>query len=209
MLQRLLLPIFAIMILTSSIAQAAQICVVLDTPASSFAAPEKVYKAVQDSLDKMFANSRSEIMPISETDAYVQLYREQHGQAYDSDNGVITSTGKRYLSLNPEDLVNIANHFNSDYLIYIRVTSSAPDTTYGFLTVGKKVNVILDFRVWSTAKNDFVYLNRYITSGSSNAFYIGSGSSSKAVDDALNKGLKQVQEDSKIINEKIAVEARS
>ena len=64
------------------------------------------------------------------------------------------------------------------------------------MTGGQKVNVVLDFRIWSKKKDDYVYLKRYTTTGSSNTFYVGGfGSSGKAVDDGLKKSLKQVEKD--------------
>ena len=174
--------------------------VILDTPAGNFAEPEKVYTTVQESLDVIFKNATQfEIMPVSECDAYVQIYREENGLAatYDDTN---YSTAQRDLTFKKEDLAKMAKHFNSDYLVYIRVSTTNPRRTGGVFTSGQKVNVITDFRIWSTAKNDFSYMARKTTTGSSDTVNIsifgrGSGSAEHAVEKGLKKGLEEVEKD--------------
>ena len=185
---------------TESVSAPFKISVILDTPAASFAEPEKIYKTVDTSLKKIFSeDSKYQLQPLGDTDAYVQLYREEKEQATTVDNGIVTTNGERDLSLHKDDLINISEHFGSDYMIYIRVTNSIPKFTGGFFTAGQKVNVILDFRVWSSIKNDFVYLKRHMTTGSSTSIYIGMGSSSRAIDRGLKKGLKEIEKDAQQI----------
>ena len=201
--------IAAILFITSSTAKMADIhsdneadskiikvSVILDTPSSSFASPEKIYKTVDSSLSKIFQNnSKYDIQSLGDTDAYVQLYREDKNRAATVDNGIITSSGERDLSLTREDLPELCSHFESDYMIYIRVANSTPTLTGSVFSAGQKVNVTLDFRIWSVAKNDFVYLKRYVTTGSSSSFYIGMGSSVRAINKALKKGLSEIEKD--------------
>ena len=174
--------------------------VILDTPAGNFSEPEKVYTTAQASLDVIFKNATQfEIMDVSECDSYVQIYREENGLAatYDDTN---YSTAQRDLTFKKEDLAKMAKHLNSNYLVYIRVSTTNPRSTGGVFTSGQKVNVITDFRIWSNAKNDFVYLKRATTTGSSNtvnigAFGHGSGSAEHAVEKGLKKGLQEVEKD--------------
>ena len=60
-------------------AYAAKVAVVLDAPTGTFTEPEKVYQMVQESLGKILQNSSAyEILPPSDTENYVQIYREEH-----------------------------------------------------------------------------------------------------------------------------------
>ena len=56
----------------NSQAAAYNVAVILDTPAGMFSDPEKVYETVQTSLDNIFGTSY-EIMPLGESDSYVQI----------------------------------------------------------------------------------------------------------------------------------------
>ena len=94
----------------------------------------------------------------------------------------------------------MCSHFNTDYLVYIRVSTTNPRSTGGVFTSGQKVNVITDFRIWSRAKNDFVYLKRATTTGSSNTVNVsifgrGSGSAEHAVEKGLKKCMQQIEKD--------------
>lgn len=90
----------------------------------------------------------------------------------------------------------ICKHFGADYVIYMRMTNSMPRYYGGFWTAGQKVNVVLDFRIWSDKKEDYVYAKRTTTTGSSNTFYVGGmGSSSHAVEKGLKKGLQEIEKD--------------
>ena len=172
------------------------VTVILDTPSGYFSEPEKVYETIQESLNNIFQNSsRYKIMPMSESDSYLQIYREEHDLAGASENGY-GAVANRDLSLKKENVNEICKHFGSDYLIYTRVTNSMPRISVGFMSAGQKVNVILDFRVWSDKKGDYVYTKRITSTGSSNTFYTGGiGSASHAVEKGLKKGLKEVEKD--------------
>ena len=128
------------------------VAVVLDTPGGMFSEPEKVYETIKESLDNIFKDSdKYHILPIGDTDAYVQIYREEHDLSASMDTGYVT-VDRRDLSLKKENINEICKHFDADYVIYTRVTSSAPRVSVGFMSAGQKVNVTLDFRVWSDKK---------------------------------------------------------
>ncbi len=181
----------------NSQASAAKVAVVLDAPTGTFTEPEKIYKHVHDLLDKILQDSSGyEILLPSDTESYVQVYREE--------NDMISSTGADEGEhdeqwFKKKDIDNICKHFGGNYLIYIRITSTAPKTSIGWFTSSKKINVVTDFRVWSNSKKDFVYMKRATTTGSSTTIY-GEGSSSRALEKGLKKGLQEIEKDaSKIL----------
>ncbi len=185
-----------IMFAANSQAHATSVSVVLDTPSGYFAEPEKVYQTVQTSLDTIFGNSPEfEVRSVSECDAYVQIYREELNRTdnWDSSYG---GDNQRDLSLKKEDVAKIADHFGDDYLIYVRVSSTAPRYTGGMFSSGQKVNVTLDFRIWSREKRDLVYTKRAITTGKSNTIYFaGGGSTEHAIEKGLKKGLQDIEKE--------------
>ena len=72
-----------------------------------------------------------------------------------------------------------------------------PRFSGGFMSASQKVNVTLDFRIWSDKKADFVYTKRAMTTGTSTTVYVGGmGSSSHAIEKGLKKGLKEIEKDS-------------
>ena len=174
--------------------------VILDTPAGNFAEPEKVYTTTQASLDVIFKDATQfDIMDVSECDSYVQIYREENGLAATYDDTHL-ATAERDLTFKKDDLAKMTNHLNTNYLVYIRVSTTNPRSTGGVFTSGQKVNVITDFRIWSRAKNDFVYLKRATTTGSSNTVNIsvfgrGSGSAEHAVEKGLKKCMQEIEKD--------------
>ena len=183
----------------NSQAQAAKVVILLDAPTGTFTEPEKVYSLVETSLGKILGNSSDyEILPPSDTENYIQIYREEHD--------MISSTGadegqhdEKWFK--KEDINNICNHFEGNYVIYIRVTSTAPKHSMGLFSQSSKMNVVTDFRVWSNVKKDFAYMKRATTQGTSTAIYMGSGSSSRALEKALNKGLQEIEKDASKIRE--------
>ena len=181
---------------TGADVQATQVAVLLDTPSGYFAEPEKVYESIQNTLNNIFkGSSLYKVQPLGETDAYLQIYREEHDLANNMENGYMTVAG-RDLSLKKENVNELCKSLGADYVIYTRVTNSMPRYTGGFWSAGQKVNVVLDFRVWSNKKEDYVYTKRTTTTGSSSTFYVGGvGSSSHAVEDGLKKGLQEVEKD--------------
>ena len=173
-----------------------KVAVVLDTPGGMFSEPEKVYETLQQSLDTIFqGTSQYQILPIGETDSYVQIYREEN----DLTATVETPMGGTYTRnemLKKEDIETICKHFDADYMIYVKVSSSTPRFSGGFMSASQKVNVTLDFRVWSNKKSDFAYTKRAMTTGTSTTVYAGGfGSSSHAVEKGLKKGLKEIEKD--------------
>ena len=198
-----LLCMTAVILLSAhSQAYAAKIVVVLDAPTGTFTEPEKVYSLVETSLGKILQNnSEYEIIPPSDTENYVQIYREEHD--------MIMSTGADEGShdekwLKKEDINNICNHFGGNYMVYVRVTSTAPKHSIGLFSQSAKTNVVTDFRVWSNSKKDFSYMKRATTQGSSTAIYMGTGSSMRALEKALNKGLQEIEKDAAKIREAVA-----
>lgn len=173
------------------------VAVVLDTPGGMFSEPEKVYTTVQESLDNIFKGSAQyKILPIGETDSYVQIYREENNLTVNMDTE-ITGVAQRDLSLKKTDINKICKHFEANYIVYTRVTSTAPRVSIGFMSAGQKVNVTLDFRIYSDKKADFVYMKRAMTTGSSKTIYAGGmGSSSRAVEKGLKKALEEIEKDS-------------
>ena len=188
-----------IVVAVTSQAYAAKVTVVLDAPTGTFTEPEKVYQLVQETLGKILQNSSSyEILPPSDTENYVQIYREEHD--------MIMSTGADEGAheekwLKKEDLNNICTHFGGDYLIYVRVTSTAPKVSVGLFSNSQKMNVLTDFRVWDNVKKDFSYMKRANAQGSSTAIYAGMGSSSRALEKGLKKGLQEIEKDASKIRE--------
>ena len=181
---------------------AAKVVIVLDAPTGTFTEPEKVYTMVETSLGKILGNSSDyEILPFSDTENFVQIYREEHD--------MIMSTGAdegqhEEKWLKKDDLNNICTHFGGNYLVYIRVTSTAPKHSAGLFSQSSKMNVVTDFRVWSNVKKDFSYMKRATAQGTSTAIYMGSGSSGRALEKGLTKGLQEIEKDSAKIREAMA-----
>ena len=192
--------IFSVLCMTAVIlftahsqASAAKVVVLLDAPTGTFTEPEKVYAMVETTLGKILQNSSEyEILPPSETENYIQIYREEHDMISSSgaDEG---SHDEKWFK--KEDINNICTHFGGDYTIYIRVTSTAPKVSTGLFSASQKMNVVTDFRVWSNTAKDFSYMKRATTSGTSTAIYAGMGSSSRALEKGLKKGLEEIEKD--------------
>ena len=181
-----------ILFAANSQAHAARIVMIFDAPTGTFSEPEKVYQLVQDSINTILGESTAEyeIIPPSDTENYVQIYREE--------NDLIMSTGAEEGShdekwFKKEDLDNICKYFSGDYLVYTRVTSTVPKIAVGIFSTSQKVNVVTDFRVWSNSKKDFSYMKRATTTGTSTAIYAGIGSSSRALEKGLKKGLLEIE----------------
>lgn len=191
--------IFTICVNTQ-VSAASSLSVVLDTPAGAFSEPEKVYETVQKSLDKIFKGAPFEVKSVGECDTYVQIYREENGLAgaYDEAAG---GDFNRDLTFKKADLAKMCDYFQDPNLVYIRVSTTRPRHTGGVFTSGVKINVILDFRIWDNAKNDFVYIKRATTTGGSDTVNIGgifgggSGSAENAIEEGLKKSLKEIEKD--------------
>lgn len=185
----------AVMILafanTSAFAEK-NVAIILDAPTGMFSEPEKVYDSVQLTLKNILGNSYDyKILPIEDTESYLQVYREEHGLTE-----AVTTEGVAVESFLKKDDVNrLCKHFNADYVIYTRVSNTAPRVSAGLFSASQSVNVIMDFRVWSDTKQDFSYMKRTTTKGTSTAIYAGIGSASRAVEKGLKKGLQEVEKD--------------
>ena len=175
-------------------AYAAKVVMIFDAPTGTFSEPEKVYRLVQDTLGNILADSAAdyEILSPADTENYVQIYREEHD--------LITSIGaeegervEAYFKM--EDIDNICTHFGGDYLVYTRVTNTVPKISVGIFSASQKTNVVTDFRVWSNSKKNFAYMKRATTQGKSTALYAGIGSSSRALEKGLKKGLLEIELD--------------
>lgn len=181
-------------------AQGNKIVVIFDFPTGTFSEPEKVYPIVETSLNNILGDMEREMVPIDETENYVQIYREE--------NNLIASNGaeegdETTFYLKKDDINKICQYFDGDYLIYARLTNTVPKITGGFFTVSQKINIVLDFRVWSSNKKDFSYMKRATATGSSTAVLAGIGSSSRAFEKALMKNLQKIEKDKNKIREAI------
>lgn len=182
-----------ILFAANSQAYAAKVVVLLDAPTGTFTEPEKVYSLVEATLDKVLQKSSAyEILPPSDTENYIQIYREEHDMISSSGADEGAHDEKWFKK---EDINNICAHFGGNYVVYIRVTSTAPKVSVGLFSNSQKMNVVTDFRVWSNAKRDFAYMKRATTQGTSTAIYAGIGSSSRALEKGLKKGLAEIEKD--------------
>ena len=194
-------------------AEAAQINTIVDTGSGMFAEPGKVYAKIDSTLKSWFFPSEEDqkkmtfsqkqalkngekhvLVPIEDSDAIVQIYREEKGAAVNSDE-MVTGTQARDLAITRDDLGKLSKELGADYIMYFRVTNTVPTVSVGFLSAGQKTNVTTDFRVWDAKKGNYVFVKRYVTTGASNSFYLGMGSASNAVKDGLQKALKQIDKD--------------
>ena len=188
-----------LIVVSNNQAFAYRAAVILDTPSGMFSDPEKVYKTLQTSFDNIFG-AGSDIMPLGETDSYVQIYREEHDLIYTADIDDSTQTSNRDLILKKEDIKATCKHFGTPYVIYVRITSTAPRTSVGFFTASQKINVTLDFRIWSDSEGDFTYAKRTSATGASTTVYAGgNGSTSHAIERGLKKNLQQIEKEASTI----------
>ena len=169
----------------------AQVSIVLDSSGGVFSEPESVYKMVNKTVAKIFQGTNYKVIPIEKTDADVQIYKEEH------DIVETSSTDKNVpdRSLKMADLKNLGEQFDSEFVVYVRIVSSAPQATEGMMSSGQKSNVSMDFRIYSVAKEDYIYKKRSVRTGKSDSFYKGSGSSKRALEKGLKKDLAEVEKE--------------
>ena len=123
-------------ILNVGSAFAATVAVVIDTPAGIFSAPEIVNANLYATLDKIFDGTTNfDFLSHDETNAYVQIYREE--------NDLVTSLNNEtgFVTLKPfkqEDYAGLCNYLGADYLIFTNVTGSAPTFAGGFLNAAAR-----------------------------------------------------------------------
>ena len=135
------------------------------------------------------------LVPTADSDAIVQIYREEKGAAISSDME-IAGVQQRDIVLTQDDFAKLSEQLGADYIIYFRVTSSMPTISVGFFSSGQKTNVTTDFRIWDKTTGKYVFAKRYQTTGSSSSVLsYGFGSSANAVKDGLNKALEQIDKD--------------
>lgn len=200
--------------LMSLSAYAAQVNTIIDTGSGMWAEPEKVYAEVDDTVKGWFGMSEEAMenmnfkermalkdksgltfIPTSDSDAVVQVYREEKGNTLNEDT-MVTGTQTRDVSMTKDDLAALSKELGADYIFYFRVTNSMPTFSAGFFSAGQKVNVTTDFRIWDAKQAKYVFMKRYQTTGSSKTIYVGgAGSTSHAVQKGLEKALKKIGED--------------
>ncbi len=196
-------------------AEAAQINTIVDTGSGMFAEPEKIYAEVDETINSWFNPTEKEfkkmtaaeqaavleqsgkhtLIPVGDSDAIVQIYREEKGVTVNEDSSGNSGTSIRELAMTKEDLSNLSQELGADYIMYFRVTNTVPTTSVGFMSAGQKTNVTTDFRIWNAKAGNYAFVKRYVTTGSSNSFYLGAGSASHAVKAGLEKALKQISKD--------------
>ena len=187
-----------ILFAANSQAYASKVVLILDAPTGTFTEPEKVNTLFQDSLNNILNGMDCEIVTINETENYLQIYREENNMI--ASNGAAEGDETTFY-LKKDDINKICQYFGGDYLVYTRVTSTAPKVSVGLFSASQKTNVVLDFRVWSNNKRDFSYMKRTTSTGSSTAVYAGIGSSSRALEKGLKKNLMEIEKDKNKIRE--------
>lgn len=185
----------ALVCMLSASVEAAQINTIIDTGSGMFAEPEKVYEEIDTTIKGWFpARAGHKFVPTADSDAIVQIYREEKGATVNTDE-MVAGTQARDVSMSKEDLAKLSSELGADYIMYFRVTNTVPTVSVGFMSAGQKTNVTTDFRIWDARAEKYVFVKRYQTTGSSNSFYMGVGSASKAVKNGLEKALKQISAD--------------
>lgn len=188
---------------------AAQINTIIDTGSGMFAEPEKVYEEIDKHVKGWFGQSEQQtlyerlhsnektfkLIPAADSDAVVQIYREEKGSAMSMDM-IYSGMQNRDITMTREDLEKLSEELGADYIAYFRVTSSMPTYTMGMFSAGQKTNVTTDFRIYDKVKNQYVFAKRYQTTGSSSTVMsTGFGSAGNAVKDGLIKALKEIDKD--------------
>lgn len=151
--------------------------VILEPPVESFTQPEKVRAAVQQTVDKIFRNASGfEIQSFDETAGAIQIYREENE----------LEGAESFLK--KSDVSKICKNLGSDFVIYLRTSSSEVQSSD---PISSKVNVVLDFRVWSNKKQNFTYSKRVTMTGTG----YGYGAAADALVEGLKKCLQEVDKD--------------
>ena len=189
MIQKIISLMFILMILLNGqkiyAAPETTVAVILELPHAVLSEPQIVHKNLDETLNKIFGDySRFKIIPVEETSLYFQLYLEE--------NDLLNSFDSY---LKKENLSELDQYFESDYLIYVRVSNGISKFSAGLFSASQKVNVTTDFRVWSEEKSDYVYLKRFQETGKSTSVYVGIGSAEHAIEKGLKKALKQIEKD--------------
>ena len=174
-----------------------RIAVIIDTPGGSLAEPEAIYKAARSLMSDILADKNHlYVLPIENVDAYVQIYREEHDIDVPVADAISNSGVKP--ALKRSNLFELGNFLKSKYIIYMRMTTSAPGHSYGFFHISKRTNVSTDFRIWSQEKRNFIYAKRYQLTGVSRTYVLlglGNGSSSNAAKHGADKAFSEIRAD--------------
>ena len=114
-------------------AEAAQVNTIIDTGSGMFAEPEKVYQEIDNTIKGWFYPSEDEmremtftqrraikdaaptLIPASESDAIVQIYREEKGAAASADQ-VVTGMQSRDLTLTKADFADLSTELGASGL---------------------------------------------------------------------------------------------
>ena len=193
-------------------AEAAQINMIVDSGSGMFAEPEKVYETIDETVNSWFFPSEEELksmtfserralkdasivlIPCSESDAVVQIYREEKGMTVSYDDSMINGAQALDMGMTKQDLINLSEELGADYILYFRVTNSIPKMSIGFWTMKQTVNVVTDFRVWDAKQQQYSFIKRYQNKGKSSVV-AGNDYDSRAVKKGLKKALEQITED--------------
>lgn len=193
-------------------AEAAQINMIVDSGSGMFAEPEKVYETIDETVRDWFFPSEEEmksmtfserralkeanhvLIPCSESDAVVQIYREEKGMTVSYDDSMVSGMQARDMGMTKQDMTNLSEELGADYILYFRVTNSIPRVSMGFWTAKQTVNVVTDFRVWDAKQKQYTFIKRYQNKGKSSVVP-GHDYDSRAVEKGLKKALEQINED--------------
>ena len=146
------------------------VAVLLEPPIESFDKAEKVHDSIEQTVTKIFKNaSNYNVMSIDETAGYIQIYREENAL------GAETFFKK-------SDIDTICKNIGSDFIVYLRIDGNEPKTLSESI-LGAPAKVVLDFRIWSNAKKDFIYFKR-VTKNDDYSF-----------EKSLNKCLQEIEKD--------------
>ena len=155
--------------------QILNVAVILEPPLETFESPEKISAAVTQTVSKIFKNTeRFKVQSIDETAGAVQIYREENNL--------------EGAALKKNDLDKICQNLGSDFVIYIRTTNNEVEASD---PIGRKINVVLDFRVWSNENKDFAYTRRTTMTGTG----YGYGAAADAVVTGFKKAMQEVEKD--------------
>lgn len=188
-----------------SIACAARVAVVLDTPLF-FSNDKKNQALIDKKMLELFPQPKFELVTTKECVMKTQIWREEHGLA-----SVVSSGGKGEVSyewaLKQDEIADLTKKLNSDYAFVLRATGNAKDT-YGMMGEVKKSTVVIDARVFNVAKNEYTYMEQFVYEGTSKKGYIpfvptfmvgGTPNYKRAFVNAMKKGLEDIKIDTNTI----------
>lgn len=185
----------------ASSAFAERVAVILDTPL--FFANDKANQALIDKkMSDLFAQPRFELVPTKESVIKTNLWRQEHGL-----DSVVSTWGKGEVSyewaLKQDEIADLAKSMNCDYALVLRTTSNATES-YGINGNVKNATVIVDTKVFNVAKNQYTFMDQYISEGTSKKGYIpivpsfavgGRPNHKRAFVNAMKKGLEKLKID--------------